>query len=227
MKDKKTYPMMPVTQWWKLRDRFKKSMPGVVTDRYLSTVLNMKVESARANVLPPLKHTGIIDENGKPTDLANRWRDDKLYPGVCSEILEQVYPSELRDACPDPSKDRNSVERWFAQSTGAGTAAVAKIVAFYTLLCEADLSRAKIRGELKRKAKTQAPKPKHPMVTKGKVTKESSLAEPPATAPTAVAEFPDVRINLQIHISSDASPDQIDQIFSSIARHIYAKTTKS
>ena len=32
---------------------------------------------------------------------------------------------------------------------------------------------------------------------------------------------PDVNINLQIHISADASPDQIEQIFMSISKHLY------
>lgn len=32
---------------------------------------------------------------------------------------------------------------------------------------------------------------------------------------------PDININLQIHISSDATPDQIDKIFESMSKHIY------
>jgi len=32
---------------------------------------------------------------------------------------------------------------------------------------------------------------------------------------------PEVNINLQIHISADASPDQIDQIFMSMSKHLY------
>ena len=30
-----------------------------------------------------------------------------------------------------------------------------------------------------------------------------------------------ININLEIHISSDATPDQIDSIFASMAKHIY------
>ena len=32
---------------------------------------------------------------------------------------------------------------------------------------------------------------------------------------------PGININLQIHISADASPDQIEQIFAAMAKHIY------
>jgi len=56
---------MPIKHWWSLRDRFKQSIPGVVTANYLATVLNMQVPSARGNVLPYLKQMGIIDEEGK------------------------------------------------------------------------------------------------------------------------------------------------------------------
>lgn len=63
--EKATYPMLPTNHWWALRKKFKQSIPGVVTDNYLATVLNMKVTSARGNVLPYLKQLGIIDEEGR------------------------------------------------------------------------------------------------------------------------------------------------------------------
>jgi len=44
--------MLPIAHWWALRRKFKQSIPGVVTDNYIATVLNMDVTSARANVLP-------------------------------------------------------------------------------------------------------------------------------------------------------------------------------
>lgn len=36
-------------------------------------------------------------------------------------------------------------------------------------------------------------------------------------------QFPGININLQIHISADATPDQIDQIFASMSKHIYQR----
>jgi hypothetical protein len=38
-----------------------------------------------------------------------------------------------------------------------------------------------------------------------------------------VADGPAIHINLQIHISADASPEQIDQVFASMAKHVYQK----
>lgn len=100
--EKKTFPMLPVGAWWELRKKFKQSIPGIVTDNYLATVLEMKIDSARNNVLGPLKQLGIIDEEGRTQDRARQWRDDAVYPQVCKEILKEVYPSDLLDAVPNP-----------------------------------------------------------------------------------------------------------------------------
>ena len=45
---KKSFPRLPISAWWKLRKQFKQSIPGVVTDSYLATVLGMKADSARS-----------------------------------------------------------------------------------------------------------------------------------------------------------------------------------
>jgi len=36
---KSSFPMLPVAHWWSLREKFKQSIPGVVTDNYLATAL--------------------------------------------------------------------------------------------------------------------------------------------------------------------------------------------
>ena len=51
-------------------------------------------------------------------------------------------------------------------------------------------------------------------------------AKPPAgnlAGSAVVAREPSVHIDVQIHIDSTASPEQIDQIFASMARHLYGK----
>ena len=42
-----------------------------------------------------------------------------------------------------------------------------------------------------------------------------------ASHPAHKPNIPAININLQIHISSDASPEQIDKIFESMSKHIY------
>jgi hypothetical protein len=112
-----TFPMLPGAHWWVLREKFKQSIPGVVTDSYLAAALNMQAKSARVNVLPYLRDIGLIGDDNKTQALAKAWRDDSQYADVCRQIREKIYPDELRSAAPDPSKDRSVIERWFANHT--------------------------------------------------------------------------------------------------------------
>jgi hypothetical protein len=223
--DKKTsFPVIPIAHWWVLRKKFKQSIPGIVTDNYIASVLNMQISSARANVLPALKATKIIDGDGKSLERATRWRDDDQYSKVCEEIRRDIYPDELLAGIPEPSSNRKAAERWFANHTGGGDAAVRKMTQFYILLSEADPSKAPEGAEAPTKAKSQvsvkptrkAQKPTllpaSPLLTESGVLKDKDKTLPAG---------PSVYINLQIHISADASTDQIEQVFANMAKHIY------
>jgi hypothetical protein len=213
--ERKTFPMLPESHWWKLRERFKSSIPGVVTDSYLASVLNIQKNSAQANVLPALKQINLIDDDGKTSEIAKEWRDDHKYPDVCKKIAKSIYPQELFDAFPNPSQDREGLKRWFAHITGTGDVAVGKMVALFLLITEANPQNSTTIS------KTKSEKSK-PVVkaTKGTVTKQKSV-EQTGKQEIPTKEKPDININLQIHISSDATPDQIDKIFESMSRHIY------
>lgn len=224
---KKSFPMLPVGHWWTLRKKFKQSIPGVVTDNYLATALDMSVGSTRANVLPFLKPLGIIDDEGRTTGRAKLWRDDGHYPEVCKAIAAEVYPKELLDAVPNPRDSRDAVKRWFANHTGAGDSACSRMAALYTVLIEADpaaqpdgkSARPKERSPKKSPTKVSAP---------AKAVQSAPSVVPPSAAssthpPTSRNDGPELSINLQIHISADASPDQIDQIFAAMAKHIYKR----
>jgi hypothetical protein len=225
--EKQSYPMLPVAHWWALRNKFKQSIPGVVTDSYLSTVLNMEAASARANVLPFLKTLGIIDDEGKTGERAKRWRDDEHYGEVCKEIEKEVYPRELKEAVPDPVKDRDKVERWFAHKTGSGEAAVKRMAVLYIVIAVADASKQPEfeRGERVRKAGQNPPRVK-PAMAQRAILDPPSPAHPAPTPPAqgqqlGVPQPPGIHINLEVHISADSTPDQIEAIFASMAKHIY------
>jgi len=221
---KGNFPVIPSAHWWGLRKKFQQSIPGVVTDSYIAAVLNMQAISARANILPGLKAAKIIDQDGKTLERAKRWRDDEQYQKVCKEIVKDIYPQELIDAVPDPISNRPAVERWFANHTGLGKVAVRKIVTFYTLLSEADPKKemeiVKTKPTIKKEKKEKKVAiPKIPTPDKSSNIPDKSSDKPGKTEERL--DKPGIHINLQIHISADASSDQIDQIFSSMAKHIY------
>ena len=218
-KDKTSFPMLPVKHWWALRERFKASIPGVVSPTYIATTLNMQEQSARSNVLLPLRTLGIIDEENRTVqDLAIAWRDDERYAEICTEMLHRVYPAELIEAVPNPVADRDAAERWFAAVTGSGNAGVRRMVALYAVLAQPDLTsmrEKKVPAPRSRKKK----EPTASMPRRETSMKRSTKAHVEDTQDS----MPEIAINLQIHISSDATPDQIDAIFASMSKHIYRK----
>jgi Family of unknown function (DUF5343) len=226
---KKTYPMLPVAHWWALRKKFKQTIPGAVNQSYLAGVLKMEAQSARANVLPYLKTLGIINEDGKPTDRAKEWRDDARYPAVCKDILKEVYPQELLDSVSDVSQ-REQVESWFSHATGAGEAAVARMAVLYCVLLEADASKQP--DEKVERARTEKKVEMRPAghkvvedAVRAPIPKDAVpvIAYPATNNVSSTSQIPGININLEIHISADSSPDQIDTIFKSMAKHIYQR----
>lgn len=221
--DAKKFPRMPSKHWWALRDRFKQTAPTHVTPSYVATVLDMKENSARANIMPALRLVGLIDEDGKPTDRALKWRDDRSYGEVCDAIREEVYPKELLDAIPSPAAERVAAESWFARKTGHGTAAAQKMAQFYELVSEGDVTKAAepAKATPAKAASTSKPKPQAP---RKKATKQDDepKKEPPSL-PVGASGGPGLHIDLEVHISPDATPEQIDQIFASMAKHLYGR----
>ena len=217
---KKAFPMLPVAHWWALRKKFKQTIPGLVTDSYLATVLNTQAQSARANVLPFLKSLGIINEDGKPTDRANEWRDDGRYSGACKAILKEVYPQELLDAVPN-STDREQAESWFSHKTKAGEAAVARMAVLYCVILEADASKQPDE-KTERARPIKIVEKKAAAATPMRVNPDAAEKHAPTHSPN-VPQMPGININLEIHISADSSVDQIDAIFQSMSKHIYKR----
>jgi hypothetical protein len=169
----------------------------------------MQERSARANVTPYLVMFRFIDEDGKPTERAVSCRDDEHYPEVCKQIRQEIYPQELLDALPGPSVDRPSVERWFANRLGVGEAAAKRMAAVYELLSEADPSK---RTPRKTPAKPKRRKAKQPTVSRvAKPPPVASVDFEPQEQQASAAQFaPSLHFNIQVHISPDASADQID-----------------
>jgi hypothetical protein len=205
---KNSFPVMPNAYWWRLRRKFQQSLPGVVTDNYLASVLDMKPASARANVLPALKVAKIIDRGGKTLEWAKQWRDDDQYAKVCEEIRSDIYPQDLLDAIPDPL-------------------AIGKMVSSYSLLSQADPAKAQERSKPAKVTKLDArqnARARAPMKAVGNGQAMRGTVQN-AQQEGQKFETPELHINLQIHISSEA--DQIDQIFASMAKHIYRRGIKN
>lgn len=222
--DKQVFPIIPSRVWADVRRQFARSMPGEVTPRYLATVLSIQ-ERAAANLVPNLRRVGLIDDAGVPTERANLWRNDEHYSEVCHAILAEAYPQELRDALPPPNPDRDRVASWFARETKNGAAAASQQARFYCLLAKADPNEgadatAAASGSAAVRTGTRAiSRPKRLAAGDGRSTPaaaDQSRAAPPT--------LPTLQINVQVQIDAKASPEQIEQVFASMARHLYGRS---
>ena len=198
--------MISEKSWWQLRNQFKKTIPSVVNVSYLKSLLSLNSDQSARNILAPLRQMGIIDADGKPQPRATDWRSDAKYPDVCSAIIAEIYPQELLDLFPDTQVDNATAKSWFMEA-------------------DADVTKTTTAPK---KAKTNKPQ-KSVLADNG----ANPVSVPPmpavdANAPimptVAASPTPSVHIDLQIHISPDASPDQIDSIFASMAKHLYGRS---
>lgn len=221
-----SYPKIPEANWWKLRGLFKKKVPAAVTASYLATALSMAESSARANLIGPFKKIGIIEEDGKPTDLAYDWRDDSKYSEVCEKLIKANYPQEIQDLFHSPNADFSQLTNWFMNSARCGESAAKMYARFYMLLLKADpkgsediavVKTAKPRTTPVTKKKSSAKKKEAPAST------HSEQNDAPPNNPSShrvLNNSPELHINIQLHISPESTADQIDKIFESMAKHL-------
>ncbi|MBV1790796.1 DUF5343 domain-containing protein [Marinobacterium sp. D7] len=231
-----SFPKIADGNWWKLRELFKRKVPAVVTPTYLATALSMGEASARSNLVGPFKKIGIIDDDGKPTDLAYDWRDDHKYADVCKTLIENNYPQEIMDLFHSPDADMQQLTNWFMRHARCGEPAARMYGKFYLLLLKADLKEAEnVNTKQEAKPKKAAPtKPKSNAKTTlaAKSETDDSLTSAQTTLPSAAApaappvtttvlgNAPELHINIQLHISPESSAEQIDKIFESMAKHL-------
>jgi uncharacterized protein DUF5343 len=229
VKENVNFPMISANAWWALRRKFNQTPSLRITDTFLASLLKMKPISAR-NLISPLKRIGLIDSEGKPTERALRWRNDAYYRQVCEEIRQEIYPEELLNLFSGPDISRSSLEDWFANTAAVGESAKKMMAAFYLLLTDADPTK---QDSASSSAKSIKPTNDKPLKTRSRgMCKEVSNGavatasiEPDVKTSSNRVNLngfsPSLHIDIQIHIASDASTDQIDQIFASMAKHLY------
>lgn len=217
------YPTISEKAWWIIRDKFKASLPSSVSPTYVKSLLSMASDSsANSNVITPMKRLGLIDEENKPTELANRWRIDDTYGKACETMLKSVYPTELLDLFPDEAIDKNSARTWF-MSKGVGQAAADKMIALFVLLKQGKVKDKKAKSPQIAKKSTSLKENKNLSRARAEtvVPAEHCVAESTISDTAPISNRPNLHIDLQIHISPESTPEQIECIFASMAKHLY------
>ena len=223
MADKNSYPQIPSTVWWGVRNLFVRSPGMTLTDKLLAVELGVQDVAAR-QYMTELRRAGILNEDGKATPLAHRWRLEESYAEAVEEIVAATYPEGLRHVAPPSQADRQKAIAWF-QKEGLGAGAAANKAATYMLISSREpqapgAARAKpengtkrVASQTQQAARTTATAPRPP----GK-----DVAEEQRSATGRSDSFP-LNINVQIHISADAGSEQIEAIFSAMRRYLHAE----
>jgi len=161
-----------------------------------------------ASLLGILKAIGLVDNSGVPTGIWSKYRGAHNKT-VLGEAIRAGY-AELFAVYPDAwQRDNTEIEHVFSTSSSAGKQVIAKTVATFKALCEcAEFGAAENQpsqlvqtGPMHSPISNSHPQPVHSVASNG--------------------PNPSVHIDIQIHISPEASTDQIDQIFKSMAKHLY------
>lgn len=182
-------------------------VPPKATVSWLKTI--GFTSSNDASLLGVLKVAGLVDSNGIPSD---RWGPFRGGSGkaVLGDGIRQGY-AELYAVYPDAhARSNTELEHVFSSSSKAGKQAISKAVStFKNLAAEAEFVSGLGGGETHFAAETL----------------NAPVADLKAAAEAGDrSSAPSLHIDVQVHVSSEASAEQIDQIFASMAKHLYGRS---
>lgn len=162
-----------------------------------------------ASLLGVLKQVGLTDANGVPTSRWAQYRG-RNHKEVLGAAIRDGY-AELFAVYPDAwQRSQTDLEHVFSTSSTGGKQVIAKTVAtFKNLAAAAEFSDSPEQVDL-----SVGDAPLHKPVA-AKVPPVGGAAQP----------LPNVHIDIQVHISPEASPVQIDQIFKSMGKHLYGRNS--
>jgi len=223
---RKGYPAIPANIWWRLRERFVNAPPrGEVSRDYLANALGLG-DKVAANTMPALRQVGLVDENNRPTVLASKWRDDQTYAEACREIIETVYPDSLKDVSSPENPDVAAAQRWFLNETGAGAPRARVLAVFYAMLAKAELNGI---GERTPRTAVAAARGSRRDGTEtatqgGRVgTERRDADQGRGRRQVQTPPPPSLSIAIQVYIDKGMDASQVDQVFASMARHLYGR----
>ena len=175
-------------------------VPPKASNRWLKSI-GFK-SSNDGTLLTILKFINFIDSSSVPTE---KWKDYRgtNHAQVLASAIREGY-ADLYATYPDAhSRNADELNHVFSTSSNAGKQVIGLTVRTFQNLCEqADFSASGVRK---------------PLGTPDVLPSEVA----PPSVPSMGQAQPSLHIDIQVHISPDATPNQIEQIFSSMAKHLY------
>jgi hypothetical protein len=178
-------------------------VPQKVTVQWLKTV-GFK-SSNDASLIGVLKVIGLTDSSGVPTSTWTQYRGAN-HKSVLGTAIREGY-ADLFAVYPDAhQRNQADLDHVFSTSSSGGKQVIGKTVGTFRALAEqAEFSPVEEQTDLH-----MAAGPLH-----------KPAVQPPSTASRFQAQGPTLHIDIQVHISPEASSDQIEHVFASMAKHLY------
>lgn len=218
------YPKVPATAWRTLRSRAASAPSTKFTPHMVATLLSMSSpRSAQDNIITPLRKLGLVDDDGSLTSRGNKWRVNASYADACQEILDAIYPTDLASLTDESGKpDKRQINTWM-QHQGFGGSNATQMAATYVMIAEKTVPEFTTTESGKSQSKARPEKAKRAPKKAPQAPVELDEPRPAAveSIPRASAPSPNVHLDIQIHIPAEASAEQIDRIFASMAKHLY------
>lgn len=220
------FPKVTAKAWRTLRTRAASAPSTRFTPATVAALMGMaNPKSAADNTVYPMRRLGLIDDEGVLTERGNKWRTDGSFGAACDEILEDVYPAELATLVDDHGNpDQQHVRTWFDHK-GFGDSNARQMAATYVMIASKTIPEpmaSSSGGATKPPAKKAVP-PKRTADAKKRDATDRVPPPPPVDRDQRHGAGPNVHLDIQIHIPAAATAQQIDQIFASMARHLYDK----
>lgn len=205
----KEYPYINTTG--KLREFVRKisdmGVPDSVTVTWLPTVGFGSTNHRR--IPKVLRFIGFLEGN-RPTSRWQNFRDSSKAPSIMAEAIQEGYDDLYRiypDAHHRPDSD---LKNFFKGQMSGGDQMIASTVATFKALCSfADFEA--VVPEKDEGSAMESRTTKSPIISINEIDQSVPLVP--------------LHIHLDLHISADATNAQIDQVFESMARHLYGRDT--
>lgn len=142
---KQRFPQMTEAAYAKVRDAFRRSLPGKVTTTWLmANVEGYTIEASARSLLSFLRQFGLIAEDGTTTDVARQWRTDESYGTACEIMLRNAFPADMVDAIAGGVPPSDVLHSLF-MNHGVGLGSAKNLTRIFRLIASKEIPSAKTR----------------------------------------------------------------------------------
>jgi len=219
-------PYVPWSQMKLFLDRIRILNPKVIDAEYLRA--NQMSGQQPSPLLNAIQYLGLTDDTGVPTAKLDslKVKGADQYREALAKIVREAY-SDLFSAVSVEAADRDLLYNQITTVYGCSPRIANSATPLFISLCQE--AGIEVLASQVVQPKNVGYKPARVSVKERPARRDSPTSSGAESSPTqaggeqVVSEqprWPSLHIDIQIHIDSSASADQIDQVFASMARHL-------